>query len=125
MSLRKMMSISKVEPELTQEAESPQKKSDALSQSMGQQESTAGELANTSDEDTKSIPRQLVDIEILYLLSFGPKRGYQLRKNLYTSFRLNLSYGTLYPHLHSLDEADLISGMWKHPSENAPMKKKM
>lgn len=79
----------------------------------------------TSDEDAKNISRQLVDLEILYLLNFGPKSGYQLKKNLFSSFHLNLSYGTLYPHLHSLDKAELISGTWKYQGENAPLRKKM
>ncbi len=82
-------------------------------------------IATMIDEDSKSISRQLVDLEILYLLNFGPKSGYQLKKNLSKSFHLDLSYGTLYPHLHSLDKAELISGTWKYQSENAPLRKRM
>ncbi|MCL4519557.1 MAG: PadR family transcriptional regulator, partial [Thaumarchaeota archaeon] len=47
------------------------------------------------------ISRQLVDIEILYLLKSGSMSGYELRKRLQRSFSINVSYGTLYPHLSS------------------------
>jgi DNA-binding PadR family transcriptional regulator len=82
-------------------------------------------IAGLVDDDSKNISRQLVDVEILYLLNFGPKSGYQLKKNLASLFHLNLSYGTLYPHLHSLDKAQLISGTWKYQTETAPLKKRM
>ena len=82
-------------------------------------------VAGMIDDDSKNISRQLVDVEILYLLNFGPKSGYQLKKHLASSFHLDLSYGTLYPHLHSLDKAQLISGTWKYQSENAPLRKRM
>jgi DNA-binding PadR family transcriptional regulator len=111
-----MMSISKVEAhetELELEENAPRPRGGSRL------------IAGMMDEDSKNISRQLVDLEILYLLNFGPKSGYQLKKNLYSSFHLNLSYGTLYPHLHSLDKAELISGTWKYPNENAPLKKRM
>jgi DNA-binding PadR family transcriptional regulator len=118
MSKSKMMSISKVESK--HEEGSDRQGGDPAGHGTGSRL-----IAGMVDEDSKNISRQLVDIEILYLLNFGPKSGYQLKKNLYSSFHLNLSYGTLYPHLHSLDKAQLISGIWKYQSENAPLRKRM
>lgn len=115
-----MMSISKVESEQTSSSSVIQSEEE-LPRRRGGSRLIAGML----DEDAKNISRQLVDIEILYLLNFGAKSGYQLKKNLFASFHLNLSYGTLYPHLHSLDEAGLISGTWKFPNEEAPLKKRL
>ena len=114
-----MMSISKVESKQTH-AGSNLEESDLIGHGNGSRL-----IAGMVDEDSKSISRQLVDLEILYLLNFGPKSGYQLKKNLSKSFHLDLSYGTLYPHLHSLDKAELISGTWKYQSENAPLRKRM
>jgi DNA-binding PadR family transcriptional regulator len=74
---------------------------------------------------SKIIAREIVDLEILYFLSLGPKSGYELKKNLMKSFRLNLSYGTLYPHLHALEKADLIAGSWKMQNDSEPLRKRM
>jgi len=63
------------------------------------------------------VARQLVDIEILYLLNFGAKSGYELRKSLSKSFGIKISYGTLYPHLHALERSSLISGTWSSQKE--------
>ncbi len=79
----------------------------------------------TPDDTSKTIARELVDLEILYLLGFGPKSGYELKKNLFRSFRLNLSYGTLYPHLHALEKNDLICGTWKFQEDATPLRKRM
>jgi DNA-binding PadR family transcriptional regulator len=114
-----MMSISKVESRETEE------QLDDEVEEIRRPRGGSRLIAGMMDEDSKNISRQLVDLEILYLLNFGPKSGYQLKKNLFNSFHLNLSYGTLYPHLHSLDKAELISGTWKYPNENAPLKKRM
>lgn len=67
------------------------------------------------------VARQLVDIEILYLLNFGAKSGYELRKSLSKSFGIKVSYGTLYPHLHALERSQLIAGTWSSSTkEEAP-----
>ncbi len=75
--------------------------------------------------EAKNVARQLLDLEILYLLTFGAKSGYELKKNLLNSFNLNLSYGTLYPHLHSLEKEELIHGNWEFQEDNAPLKKRV
>ncbi len=76
-------------------------------------------------KDSQNVGRQLVDLEILYLLSSGPKNGYGIKKHLLSLFRTNVSYGTLYPHLHSLEKAQLISGMWDTHSQNSSLKRRM
>jgi DNA-binding PadR family transcriptional regulator len=81
--------------------------------------------SETIDLSSKLITRELVDLEILYFLSLGPKSGYELKKNLMKSFNLNLSYGTLYPHLHMLEKSDLICGSWKVQDENQPLRKRV
>jgi DNA-binding PadR family transcriptional regulator len=87
----------------------------------------AGRTGRTQEVDpaSKIIARELVDLEILYFLSLGPKSGYELKKNLMRTFSLNLSYGTLYPHLHALEKEDLIAGSWKVQDENQPLRKRV
>src|SRR5579875_3137783 len=88
-------------------------------------DTTDQEKEFSGEEESRNITRQLVDLEILYLLNFGSKSGYELRKYLRSSFHLNVSYGTLYPHLHSLEKRELISGNWQSQDQNAPLKKRM
>jgi len=90
--------------------------------SIKQQEE--GRLTHQS-ADVVSATKQLVDIEILYLLTFSPKSGYELRKKLLSWFKINISYGTLYPHLHSLEKSGLIVGAWQQKFDEAPLKKRM
>jgi DNA-binding PadR family transcriptional regulator len=78
----------------------------------------------TSNEST-GLVKQLVDIEILYLLTFSPKSGYELKKQLLNWFKINVSYGTLYPHLHSLEKTGFITGKWHQKFESAPLKKRV
>jgi DNA-binding PadR family transcriptional regulator len=74
--------------------------------------------------ESSIMARLLVDIEILYLLNFGPKNGYELNKDLESYFNLRLSYGTLYPHLHSLEKSDLVTGTWETEIEGVAPRKK-
>jgi DNA-binding PadR family transcriptional regulator len=92
-------------------------------QSVKQQEE--GRLTPQVLGETSSAAKQLVDIEILYLLTFSPKSGYELRKKLLGWFKINISYGTLYPHLHSLEKMGLIVGTWQQKFDEAPLKKRM
>ena len=75
--------------------------------------------------EPSSLVKQLVDIEILYLLTFSPKSGYELRKQLLNWFKINVSYGTLYPHLHSLERTGFISGKWHQKFDSAPLRKRI
>ena len=90
--------------------------------SMKQQEEAR--LSQASVEST-NVAKQLVDIEILYLLTFSPKSGYELRKHLLNWFKINISYGTLYPHLHALEKSGLVIGNWQQKFEEAPLKKRL
>jgi len=76
------------------------------------------------DGQASSLVKQLVDIEILYLLTFSPKSGYELKKQLLNWFKIDVSYGTLYPHLHSLEKTGFITGKWMQKFESAPLKKR-
>ena len=40
-------------------------------------------------------------------------------------FKINISYGTLYPHLHALEKVGLILGIWQQKFDEAPLKKRM
>jgi DNA-binding PadR family transcriptional regulator len=91
--------------------------------SIKQQEE--GRLVPQVAGEASSAAKQLVDIEILYLLTFSPKSGYELRKKLLSWFKINVSYGTLYPHLHSLEKMGLILGTWQQKFDEAPLKKRM
>ncbi|MHB8567135.1 MAG: PadR family transcriptional regulator [Nitrososphaerales archaeon] len=79
----------------------------------------AGSLGTDEIRPRIQVARQLVDIEILYLLNFGSKSGYDLRKNLSRSFGIKVSYGTLYPHLHALERSNLITGTWSQKKEQS------
>ena len=53
----------------------------------------------------------VLELAVLGLLNGTPMHGYELRKRLYTvlgAFRA-LSYGSLYPCLHELQDAGLIT----------------
>ena len=75
--------------------------------------------------ESANVAKQLMDVEILYLLTFSPKSGYELRKLLSSWFKINISYGTLYPHLHSLEKSGLVTGAWQQKFDEAPLKKRM
>jgi DNA-binding PadR family transcriptional regulator len=75
--------------------------------------------------ESTNVAKQLVDVEILYLLTFSPKSGYELRKHLASWFKINISYGTLYPHLHALEKSGLVTGEWQQKFDEAPLKKRL
>jgi DNA-binding PadR family transcriptional regulator len=91
--------------------------------SIKQQETQLGRSALAVE--STSVAKQLVDVEILYLLTFSSKSGYELRKLLASWFKINISYGTLYPHLHALEKSGLVTGAWQQKFEEAPLKKRM
>jgi len=82
-------------------------------------------LASHPIGEVASAAKQLVDIEILFLLTFSPRSGYELRKKLLSWYKINISYGTLYPHLHSLEKMGLIVGTWQQKFDEAPLKKRI
>jgi DNA-binding PadR family transcriptional regulator len=54
----------------------------------------------------------ILDLQLLTILNKEPKSGYELRKDLHRLFDIDVSFGTLYPHLSHLIEARLIVGEW-------------
>ena len=91
--------------------------------SIKQQETHLARSLQTAE--STNVAKQLVDVEILYLLTFSAKSGYELRKLLASWFKINISYGTLYPHLHALEKSGLLSGAWQQKFDEAPLKKRM
>ncbi|MDA4111745.1 MAG: PadR family transcriptional regulator [Thaumarchaeota archaeon] len=83
------------------------------------------QLGRPLQAESTNVAKQLVDVEILYLLTFSAKSGYELRKHLASWFKINISYGTLYPHLHALEKAGMVTGTWQQKFEEAPLKKRM
>ena len=53
-----------------------------------------------------------LDLIILRLLHAQPRWGYEVNTAIRDRFRVYLSAGTLYPLLHSLEEAGYIQGEW-------------
>jgi len=51
---------------------------------------------------------QVLDVIILSRLFLKPSSGYALRKDVLSIHGLQVSFGTLYPHLHILEKASLI-----------------
>jgi len=64
------------------------------------------------------IEKKLLDLNILFLLSLGPKTGYELSREIPSFFGTNVSFGTLYPHLHLLEDSGLVHGLWEEKSAN-------
>ncbi len=68
---------------------------------------------------------QVADLRVLCLLHSQPMSGYELRKKLLNSFKFNMSYGTLYPHLRTLESSKLITGKWRRSELNKTNKKRI
>ncbi len=81
------------------------------------------EAANMKTNDNKAAARQLIDIEILYLLREGSQTLYSLRRNLSQVFSEDRSFGTIHPHLVKLDEKGLIKGLEPRTEESGPYKR--
>lgn len=56
---------------------------------------------------------------VLLALSHGPKHGYEVARYLEqrSSGYFTLSYGTLYPILHRLEQEGLIRGSWREAGQ--------
>jgi len=67
---------------------------------------------------------QVADLRVLVLLHAQPMSGYELRKKMLNSFKFNMSYGTLYPHLRTLESSKLITGRWRRSELNKTNKKR-
>lgn len=71
-----------------------------------------------------NIVKDLFDIFIFHILNTSPKSGYEIKKQLSRLFGVAISYGTLYPHLHSLEKKDLINGEWVPNKRNQMLRKR-
>ena len=50
----------------------------------------------------------ILDVLILSRLWLRPMSGYEIRQEIFESHRMRVSFGTLYPHLYSLEKAELV-----------------
>jgi DNA-binding PadR family transcriptional regulator len=57
--------------------------------------------------------REVLDLQLLYLLTDGPSSGYDLNKKMIKEFGARVSYGTLYPKLASFERMGLLSSDWE------------
>ena len=62
---------------------------------------------------------------MLSLLHIKPLTGYELRKNIKASFNHEISFGTLYPNLASLERLGMIQGRWVSLGENQLRRKRI
>jgi DNA-binding PadR family transcriptional regulator len=67
----------------------------------------------------------ILRLEMLSLLHTKPLTGYELRKNIKASFNHEISFGTLYPNLASLERLGLIQGKWVSLGENQLRRKRI
>ncbi len=56
-----------------------------------------------------SMVRALLDVFIVYTLNADPRSGYDIKKTLAKQFGVKISYGSLYPHLHSLQRSGMAA----------------
>ena len=67
----------------------------------------------------------ILRLEMLSLLHTKPLTGYELRKSIKASFNHEISFGTLYPNLASLERLGLIQGRWVSFGENQLRRKRI
>jgi len=67
----------------------------------------------------------ILRLEMLSLLHTKPLTGYELRKSIKASFNHEISFGTLYPNLASLERLGLIQGRWVSLGENQLRRKRI
>jgi DNA-binding PadR family transcriptional regulator len=85
-------------------------------------------IAQQSEHGKLSQSDRMPDIlrlEMLSLLHTKPLTGYELRKNIKASFNHEISFGTLYPNLASLERLGLIQGKWVSLGENQLRRKRI
>jgi DNA-binding PadR family transcriptional regulator len=78
----------------------------------------SGNAVNSSRSVTQATelitkPLDILDLQLLTILNKEPKSGYELRKDLHRLFDIDVSFGTLYPHLSHLIDAKLVVGEWR------------
>ena len=80
--------------------------------------------AKTVSNGTDRMP-DILRLEMLSLLHTKPLTGYELRKSIKASFNHEISFGTLYPNLASLERLGLIQGRWVSLGENQLRRKRI
>ena len=81
-------------------------------------------IATTTPNGHERMP-DILRLEMLSLLHTKPLTGYELRKTIKSSFNHEISFGTLYPNLASLERAGLIHGQWVSLGENQLRRKRI
>lgn len=80
-----------------------------------------GRLVITLEEGITTA-KQLIDVEILYLLRESSQTLYSIRRALAESFGEDRSFGTIHPHLLKLEDQGLIKGL-ELRSDDGPYKR--
>ena len=84
----------------------------------------ASSSIKASSNGSERLP-DILRLEMLSLLHLKPLTGYELRKNIKASFNHEISFGTLYPNLASLERLGLIQGRWVSLGENQLRRKRI
>ncbi|MGC8895756.1 MAG: PadR family transcriptional regulator [Candidatus Bathyarchaeia archaeon] len=63
---------------------------------------------NYKKEIVQRITRNLLDIQILRLLSKEPMWGYKIKKQVETNYEVKLRHGALYPLLNALEQKGFL-----------------
>jgi DNA-binding PadR family transcriptional regulator len=89
--------------------------------------SDASQITNDRSKTSGSSDRMpdILRLEMLSLLHTKPLTGYELRKSIKFSFNHEISFGTLYPNLASLERLGLIQGRWVSLGENQLRRKRI
>jgi DNA-binding PadR family transcriptional regulator len=85
--------------------------SEEVNRSEQRQAHASRTMAQASELISK--PLDILDLQLLTILNKEPKSGYELRKDLHKLFDIDVSFGTLYPHLSHLIDAKLVVGEWR------------
>ncbi|MDH7477243.1 MAG: PadR family transcriptional regulator [Candidatus Bathyarchaeota archaeon] len=64
---------------------------------------------NYKKEIVQRITRNLLDIQILRLLSKEPMWGYKIKKQIETKYEVKLRHGALYPLLNALEQKGFLN----------------
>jgi DNA-binding PadR family transcriptional regulator len=68
------------------------------------------ELSEANEKEiVQRITRNLLDIQILRLVSIQPMWGYMIKKQAETKFNVTLRHGALYPLLNSLEKDSFLT----------------
>jgi DNA-binding PadR family transcriptional regulator len=63
--------------------------------------------------------KEVLDLQLLYLLLGGPSSGYDLNKRMQKEFGVKVSYGTLYPRLAHYEMVGMLSSSWQRNASDS------